>query len=71
MGEFSLKLTEVGGNLTYSGGMGEATIDIPDNAPVKLITDTSIGETNITATTSGENTYTFDISSRIGSVTIK
>ena len=71
MGEFYLKLTEVGGNLTYSGGMGEATIDIPDNAPVKLITDTGLGETNITATTSGENTYTFDLSVGLGSLTVK
>lgn len=71
MGEFSLTLTEVGGNLTYSGGMGEAIIDIPHNAPVKLITDTGMGETNITATTSGENTYTFDISVGMGSLTVK
>ncbi len=71
MGEFYLKLSEVGGNLTYSGGMGEATIDIPDNAPVKLITDTGLGETNISATTSGENTYVFDLSVGMGSLTVK
>lgn len=71
MGEFSLTLKEVGGNLTYSGGMGEAIIDIPDNAPVKLETDTGMGETNITATTSGENTYIFDLSVGMGSLTVK
>ncbi len=71
MGEFYLSLSEVGGNLTYSGGMGEATIDLPDDAPVKLITDTGLGDTNISATTSGENTYTFDLSIGIGSLTVK
>lgn len=71
MGEFYLSLSEVGGNLTYSGGMGEATIDLPDNAPVKIITDTGLGDTNISATTSGENTYIFDLSVGIGSLTVK
>lgn len=71
MGEFYLKLVEVGGDLTYSGGMGEATIDIPDNAPIKLITDTGLGDTNISATTSGENTYVFDLSVGMGSLTVK
>lgn len=71
IGEFYLKLAEVGGNLTYSGGIGEATIDIPDNSPVKILTKSGIGETNIFATTSGENTYTFDLSVGIGSLTVK
>lgn len=71
MGEFYLSLSEVGGNLTYSGGMGEATIDLPDNAPVKIITDTGLGDTDISATTSGENTYIFDLSVGIGSLTVK
>lgn len=71
MGEFYLSLSEVGGNLTYSGGMGEATIDLPDNSPVKIITDTGLGDTNISATTSGENTYIFDLSVGIGSLTVK
>ncbi|MDU4889756.1 MAG: DUF4097 family beta strand repeat-containing protein [Clostridium sp.] len=71
MGEFTLNLSEVGGNLTYSGGIGEATIDLPENAPVKLLTKAGLGETNISATTSGENTYTFDLSVGIGSLTVK
>lgn len=71
MGEFTLSLSEVGGNLTYSGGIGEATIDLPENAPVKLITKAGLGETNISARTSGENTYTFDLSVGIGSLTVK
>lgn len=71
MGEFYLSLEEVGGNLTYSGGIGEATIDLPNNAPVKIITDTGLGETNISATTSEKTTYTFDLSVGIGSLTVK
>lgn len=71
LGEFALKLSEVGGDLTYIGGIGEATIDLPDNAPVKLLTKAGLGETNIYANTSGENTYTFDLRIGIGSLTVK
>lgn len=71
LGEFNLSLREVGGDLTYTGGIGEATIDLPDNAPVKLLTKAGLGETNISARTSGENTYTFNLSVGIGSLTVK
>ena len=71
MGEFTLTLSEVGGNLTYSGVIGEATIDLPENAPVKILTNAGLGGTDISATTSGENTYTFDLSVGIGSLTVK
>lgn len=71
VGELNLSLSEVGGNLTFEGGVGKANIDIPDNSPVKFITNTGLGKTKILATTSGEDTYTFDLNVGMGNVTVK
>ena len=70
VGKFDLKLSKVGGNLTYKGGVGEANITIPENAPVDIKSGTGLGDFKQTAKTSGEGKYIFDVKTGIGSITI-
>lgn len=71
MGTFNADLKAVGGNLDYDGGVGDATITLPDNAPVKIDCTSGIGKTSISAKTSPESKYIFDINMGIGSLTVK
>lgn len=70
VGEVNLSLEEVGGNLTYNGGVGSAKIRIPENAPVYFNTESGIGKTSITAKTSSERTYEFNLSLGIGEIKV-
>ena len=70
VGSLSLRIAEVGGNLTCEGGVGEIKIYIPDQSPVKIKTSSGLGEVDINANTSGENTYKFDLDVGIGSIEV-
>lgn len=70
VGEVNITMNEVGGNLTFDGGVGSASIRIPENAPVYFDTSSGIGTTKITAKTSGENTYRFDLDVGVGEIKI-
>lgn len=70
VGEIDIELEEVGGNLIYEGGVGEAKIKIPKNSPVYFNTSSGIGSTNISAITSGENTYKFTLEVGIGEIEV-
>lgn len=70
VGSVNLSLGNVNGNLTFEGGVGETNISIPSNSPVSIKTDSGLGNANITAKTSGENKYIFDISMGIGEINI-
>ena len=71
VGKLKLKMAEVGGNFEYEGGVGDIDIIIPKNSPVKILTEKGVGHCNINAQTSGEGTYTFDLSVGIGSINVR
>ena len=56
--------------MIYEGGVGEAKIKIPKNSPVYFNTSSGIGSTNISAITSGENTYKFTLEVGIGEIEV-
>ena len=64
-------MAEVGGNLKYKGGVGSTDITIPKNSPVKFVVGKGLGNCNIDAKTSGEETYTFDLKVGVGSINIR
>lgn len=70
VGNLALRISEVGGNLTCEGGVGDTRIYIPDKAPVKIETSSGLGNANINANTSGENTYEFDLNIGVGNLTV-
>lgn len=70
VGKLKLNMAEVGGNLEYEGGVGDIDIIIPENSPVDIITEKGDGQYNITAKTSDEKQYTFDLSVGIGSINV-
>lgn len=70
VGEVSVDLVEVGGNLTFSGGVGQGKIRIPRNAPVRFNTKSGLGSCDVTAVTSGEGTYTFDLKVGVGEIKV-
>lgn len=70
VGEVNISMTEVGGNLSFDGGVGSAKIRIPENAPVYFNTSSGIGSTKVTAKTSGENTYKFDLNVGVGEIKV-
>lgn len=70
VGSVNITMKEVGGNLTFDGGVGSANIRIPENAPVSFDTSSGIGATEITAKTSGENTYKFDLEVGVGEIRV-
>lgn len=71
VGEANIKIAEVGGNLTYKGGVGIGKITIPENSPVKFVTQSGVGTCDIEAKTSGEDKYTFDLKVGIGSISVQ
>ncbi|SDO92558.1 DUF4097 family beta strand repeat-containing protein [Clostridium gasigenes] len=70
VGNLTLRMSEVGGDLAYEGGVGETDIYIPDKSPVRIKTSSGLGNANINASTSGENTYEFNLSIGIGSLSL-
>lgn len=70
VGNLTVSLKSVSGNLSYSGGVGTAVINIPDNSPVKIKTDSGVGECQINVKTSGEDKYHFDLETGVGNLTI-
>lgn len=70
VGEINISIAEVGGDLIFDGGVGSAKIRIPENAPVYFNTSSGIGSTKVTAKTSGENTYKFDLNVGIGEIKV-
>ncbi len=70
VGETIINIKEVGGNLTCEGGVGSTKITLPENAPVKFNTESGLGKCNISARTSGENTYTFNLEVGVGDIKI-
>lgn len=70
VGEVNIKMAEVGGDLIYEGGVGSSDITIPENSPVRFITQKGIGECKIDAKTSGKGTYTLDLKVGVGSISV-
>ncbi|GAA0084213.1 hypothetical protein UT300007_06520 [Clostridium sp. CTA-7] len=70
VGDINIKLGNINGNLTFDGGMGSTRISIPPDSPVNIKTSSGLGESNVTAKTSGENKYIFDVSMGIGELNI-
>lgn len=71
VGETNIEMAEVGGNLKYKGGVGSTTITIPKNSPVRFISEKGVGNCDINAKTSGEDTYVFDLKIGVGSINIR
>lgn len=70
VGKINIKMAQVGGNMTYKGGVGEADIAVPENSPVKFVKSEGLGKCNISAKTSSEETYTFNIKVGVGVINI-
>lgn len=70
VGKLTLRMKEVGGDLSYDGGVGDTEIYVPDQSPIKIETSSGIGKSNINASTSGENTYKFDLSIGVGRLSV-
>ncbi|BCZ44269.1 hypothetical protein psyc5s11_03360 [Clostridium gelidum] len=71
VGEVNIKMAEVGGNLTYKGGVGIGNITIPENSPVRFVTQNGVGKCEVKAKTSGKDTYTFDLKVGAGSISVR
>ena len=71
VGATEIKIKEVGGDLDFEGGVGAANIYIPENSPVRFKTETGLGACSTDVTTSGENTYVFDLSTGVGAIKVK
>lgn len=70
VGDIYVKLGNINGNLKFDGGMGSTRISIPPDSPVNIKTSSGLGECNVSAKTSGENKYIFDVSMGVGSLNI-
>ena len=70
VGEIYVSLEDINGNLKLNGGLGSATIKIPTDAPININSDAGLGSTNISAKTSNEAKYKFDVKVGIGEVKI-
>lgn len=70
VGNVTLILEEVGGDLEYDGGMGNTTIKIPENSPVRIDSESGLGKSKITARTSNEGTYKFDLNMGVGNLEV-
>lgn len=70
VGDIYVKLGNIAGDLQFEGGMGNADISIPADSPVSIKTSSGLGECNVSAKTSGENKYIFDVSMGVGSLNI-
>lgn len=71
VGETNIKMAEVGGNLKYKGGVGSCNITIPKDSPVKFVTEKGVGACKVSAKTSSEGTYTFDLKVGVGSINVR
>lgn len=70
VGEIDMKLEEVNGNLSCSCGIGQTRIKIPENAPVKFNEKSGLGDCNITAVTSGEDLFEYDLKVGVGEIEV-
>ncbi|MFU7516983.1 DUF4097 family beta strand repeat-containing protein [Clostridium sp. HCS.1] len=70
IGETNVSLGDINGDLRFEGGMGSATIKVPVNAPINITSKAGLGEAKITAKTSNEEKYTFDVSVGLGDIKI-
>lgn len=71
VGNTKIDLSEVGGNFKLAGGVGNVTVKIPENSPVDIQATGGLGNTNISAKTSSEKKYIFNVTSGVGNVTVK
>lgn len=71
VGKVNLNIREVDGNFVYKGGVGDINIRLPKNAPVKFEVEKGVGNYENYASTSGIETYTFDLKMGVGSIIIK
>lgn len=71
VGKFEISFAKVGGDFSYKGGIGEANIKVPENAPITIKGQSGLGEFNQKAKVSSEGKYDFDIKTGVGKVTIE
>ncbi len=70
IGQTNVSLGDINGDLRFDGGMGSTTIKVPVNAPINITSKAGLGEAKITAKTSNEGKYTFDVSVGLGEIKI-
>ena len=70
VGEIYVSLGDINGNLKLDGGVGSATIKVPTDAPINISTNAGLGGSNISAKTSNEAKFNFDIKMGIGEVEV-
>lgn len=70
IGETNISLGDINGDLKFDGGMGSTTIKVPVNAPINITSEAGLGEAKITAKTSSEGKYTFNVSIGMGDIKI-
>lgn len=70
VGAVHMTLNKIEGDLQYEGGVGAADITIPDNSPVNIKTQSGLGKCNVSAKTSSEGKYEFDLTSGIGEISV-
>ncbi|MDU5109002.1 MAG: DUF4097 family beta strand repeat-containing protein [Clostridium sp.] len=71
VGEVNVELGDINGNLKFDGGVGSADIKVPVDAPIRINTKSGLGEANISAKTSNEGKYSFDLGVGLGEVTVR
>lgn len=71
VGSTKLYMNEVGGDIKIDGGVGECIVDIPKNSPVKINTESGLGNVQVKESVSEEDKYKLEIKSGIGSIIIK
>ncbi|VYU22221.1 DUF4097 family beta strand repeat protein [Clostridium tertium] len=71
VGEVNVELGDINGNLKFDGGIGSADIKVPVDAPIRINTKSGLGEANVSAKTSNEGKYTFDLNVGLGEVTVR
>ena len=70
VGETNITLEDIGGNLTFEGGVGSAVIKVPVNAPINIKSKSGLGEAEISAKTSNDAKYTFDVKVGLGDIEV-
>lgn len=70
VGETNITLEDIGGNLTFEGGVGSAVIKVPVNAPINIKSKSGLGEAEVSAKTSNDAKYTFDVKVGLGDIKI-
>ncbi len=71
VGSTNVYIKEIGGDIKIDGGVGEAIVDIPKNSPIKIDTETGIGNVKVQESVSGEDKYSLEVKSGVGSIIIK